>query len=202
MHYVAKRTFKVTEVSLEPYRKKPKIFVFQYEVRDMPRPPHMTTIEYRDIFWMMNVSLNEKTPIWTGWNSLVTEDHLPMHQISCMENITLTPTRLDVVVETLKHSQRMTNECGQQYVVVTYDLAIAKPAIQIQQTESPLYDNVFICFGAFHIVMAYFGGLGYILDGSGGQEILTETEVLAASSLNGFLKGKHYNSYLYTVAIY
>ena len=59
-----------------------------------------------------------------------------------------------------------------------------------------MYDNVFICFGPFHILLAYFGGLGYILDGSGGPELLTETGVLAAGSLNGFLKGKHYTRYV------
>ena len=97
MHYVAKRTFDVKEVSLEAYRKMPKISVFQYDVRDIPRPPHMPPVQYRDIFWMMNVSVNEKTAMWTGWNSLVTEDHLPRQQIGYMENITLPSTRLEEV---------------------------------------------------------------------------------------------------------
>ena len=44
--------------------------------------------------------------------------------------------------------------------------------------------------------MAYFGGLGYVLDSSGGPDILTETEVLAAGSLHGFLTGKHYTRYI------
>ena len=200
--HTARRSFLRKEVSLEPYRKKPKISVFQYQVRSIPRPPHMSTIEYRDLFWMMNVALNEKTPMWTGWNSLVMEDPLPRQQIGYMENINLPPTRLDVVAETLKQTQRVAMECNQPYIVVTYDLAIAKPALQIQATESPLYDNIFICFGAFHVVMAYFGGLGYLLDGSGGPEILTETEVLAAGSLNGFLPGKHYNRYSTYVKVF
>ena len=80
-------------------------------------------------------------------------------------------------------------------VIVNYDLAVAKPAMQIQQMESPKYDNVFICFGAFHIEMAFFGALGFFLDGSGGPTILTDTQVLAPGSLNGFLLGKHYNRY-------
>ena len=41
--------------------------------------------------------------------------------------------------------------------------------------------------------MFYFGSLGYILDGSGGAEILSETELLAPGSLNGFIKGKQFN---------
>jgi len=110
-----------------------------------------------------------------------------------MQNINLPSTRLDVVAETLKKSQQVAQECHQDYAIVTYDLAVAKIAMQVQLDDVPLYDNVFVCFGAFHILLAFFASLGYLLDGSGGPDILTETEVLAAGSLNGFLSGKHYN---------
>ena len=112
-----------------------------------------------------------------------------------LKNINLPPTRLDVIAETLKMSLRVAHECGEEYVVVHYDLAVAKPAMQIQATDSPKYDKVFICFGPFHVLMAYFGALGHIIDGSGGPHILTETDVLAPGSLSGFLLGKHYNRY-------
>ena len=72
--------------------------------------------------------------------------------------------------------------------------------MQIQVTESPKYDNVFITFGAFHTSMAYFVVLGSLIDGSGGPTILTESDVLSTGSLDGFLKGKHYNRY--TLYIY
>ena len=110
-----------------------------------------------------------------------------------MENLSLPPTRLDVVAETLKISQRVAEECQEYCMVVHYDLAIAKPAKQIQQSEAPLFDNLFVCFGPFHIQLAYFGSLGYIIDESGGPHILTDTEVLAAGYLNGFISGKHFN---------
>jgi len=43
--------------------------------------------------------------------------------------------------------------------------------------------------------MAYFGAIGYILEESGGPQILTDTGVLAPGSLNGFISGKHFNRY-------
>ena len=73
---------------------------------------------------------------------------------------------------------------------------MAKSAVQIQVTESPRFDDAFICFGPFHVEMAYFASLGYYLDGSGGLELLTEAGVLAPGSLNGVLLGKHYNRYV------
>ena len=71
--------------------------VFKYQVKKSQIPPYMSTIEYRDLFWMMNIALCDSTPMWAGWNSLV-----PRHTIGYMENLNLPPTRLDVVAETLK----------------------------------------------------------------------------------------------------
>jgi hypothetical protein len=94
---------------------------------------------------------------------------------------------------TIRISQRLAHECGEKLAIVHYYLAIAKPALTIQVQESPRFDNVFICFGTFHIYMAYFATLGYILEASGGPDVLCNAEVLAQGSMNGFLSGKHFN---------
>ena len=87
-------------------------------------------------------------------------------------------------------SQRIANECGEDYMLMHYDLAIAKPALQIQAAESPRFDN--LC-GPFHISLAYVGALGYLIDSSGGPKRLIDCKVLAFGSLHGFQSGKHYN---------
>ena len=85
-------------------------------------------------------------------------------------------------------------ECGETYAIVTYDLAIAKTALQVQAQESPIFDNIlFICFGAFHICMAYFNVLGYIIESSGCTDVLCSAEVLAQGSVRSFIAGKHFN---------
>ncbi len=119
--------------------------------------------------------------MWMGWNSCISEDHLPQQAIGYMKNICLPPTRLDVVAETLKVSQKVAEECGQPYVIITYDLVVAKPALKIQEEEAPQYDNVFICFGAFHIILVYLSGIGFVLAESGGPEVRIETGVLSLS---------------------
>jgi len=72
-----------------------------------------------------------------GWNSRIHHDKLPQQSIGYMENIALPPTRLDVVQETVHLAQKVARECGEKYTIVTYDLATAKPALQIQSLESP-----------------------------------------------------------------
>ena len=130
--------------------------------------------------------------MWVGWNSLKTEDNLPKQCIGYMQNITLPPSRLDVVVETMRLSQQVAAECGDEYTFIHSDLAVAKLTLQILAQESHIYDKVFIYFVAFHIELAYFAILGHILEESGGPQILIDSGVLAGGSLNGFVSGRHY----------
>ena len=63
--------------------------------------------------------------------------------------------------ESFLHATHQTaSECKEPYALVTYDLAVAKIAKQIQATEKPLLDDVFLMFGSFHIEMSYFSSLG------------------------------------------
>ena len=87
----------------------------------------------------------------------------------------------------------MAKECGEEYALVMQDLAIAKPELCIQIDKAHTFDNVFLCFGAFHLLIAYFGSLGHILEYSGEPQVLADAGVLATGSLNGFLSGRHYN---------
>ena len=171
---------------------KTKMSKFHYTKIQIKQQAHATLLEWRDILWMLSMN-TESVPLWTGWNAQLSEDHLPLHTNKYMENITLPPTQLNVVLETLKVSQRVAEECQQDYSIVTYGLAIAKLAMQIQAEETARFDNVFICFGAFHISLAFFGCLGSFIDRSSGPNILTETEILASGSLRGCTLGKHYN---------
>ena len=189
-----KRKFDALETPIQPYRKLLRKSKFDYAVKAAhDKPNNLKIAQAKDMAWTVSCALMNDTPMWTGWNSLVSVDVLPRQVIGYMENINLPPTRLDVVAETLKRSQAVAKECGEEFALVTYDLAIAKPALQIQIDKAPNFDNVFICFGAFHIQMAYFGALGHILEESGGPQVLADTEVLAIGSLNGFLSGRHYN---------
>ena len=69
---------------------------------------------------------------------------------------------------TYKYLSRSGNYAQKTSIAVTYDLAIAKIAMQIQHEETPKYDGVFIALGSFHIEMAFFKVLGKIIAESGG----------------------------------
>lgn len=130
---------------------------------------------------------NEDAPMWVGWNamSIPRDEHL--HKIWYLPHINQSPTSNAVVVETMKRSLRVAVESGKQSIAVTYDLAIAKLAMQIQAEEKPTFDD-----GSFHIELALFSAFGKVIDESGGPHILNECEVLAKGSITGFTKGKNY----------
>ena len=102
----------------------------------------------------------------------------------------MSPTSHSVVQETLRRAQTLKRECKKQAIVITYDLAIAKIAFQIQAEEKPAFDDVFIALGAFHIEMAFLSALGTYVAESGGLHVLNESLVLAKGSTNTFQKGK------------
>ena len=93
----------------------------------------------------------------------------------------------------MKRSIDIVNTVKQRQALVTCDLAIAKIAKRIQSGESPVYDNLFIMFGSFHIKLFFFSLLGKFIEGSGGPFILSECDIIAMGSMNNFSKGQMYN---------
>ena len=75
----------------------------------------------------------------------------------------------------------------------TYDLDVAKTAHRIQVTDQPEFDNLFIMFGVFHILMCFFRAIGKVIAESGGPSMLTDSGVLAPGSLRGFTECFNYN---------
>ena len=131
--------------------------------------------------------------MWRGWNSQFIKDPLPIQEISYLPNINAPITRLDVVNKTLAIAEQVRKECGEDYMRTGYDSQAAKLAYRIQDRETELYKRLFIDIGAMHFLMAFFGGVGYIITGSGLLEVLVESEVLGSGSVKGFTKGTYYS---------
>lgn len=192
-----KRSLTVSDGSIEPYFGVPKMTRFHYANSDVfafPEDKSTRRAKDLDYVWMMSHALDaDAVPMWVGFNSLFYKDKLPKQEVRYMPNLKEPITSLSVVRHTLVTTQKCAEECHQDYGVVTYDLNAAKPAMQIQATESPRFDTIFIMMGAFHIEMAFFKAIGKLVAESGGMSILTETEVIAHGSLNGLISGKHFN---------
>ncbi len=145
-----------------------------------------------DLYWFWKLQ-EGSTPFHAGFMSKFIKDPLPLQRICYMDPISKSPTNNDVVRETMIRTMNIAQETGQDYAIVTYDLAIALKAYSIQAIETPLFDKLLIMLGNFHIELAFYGALGTLINESGIEYILTEADILAEGSMMGFIKGKFYN---------
>ena len=66
-----------------------------------------------------------------------------------MENIALPSKRLNSVQEMMVIFEKVRQECGKNYNIIAHNLHIAKPAMSIQEKESPKIDKLCIEIGPF-----------------------------------------------------
>ena len=136
--------------------------------------------------------LPKSTPMWVGWNTQHRIDKKATEKIWYLPAINQSPTSTVVVKETMKKAQQLAVECGKCEIALTYDLAIAKMAMEIQTEEALTSDNIFVTLGSFHIEMAFFSVIGKYISESGGPHLLTESGIIENGSLISFLLGKSY----------
>lgn len=176
---------------IAPYRKTPKVTRFNYMSKPTV-PESLSRVTFTDTLWMTCCEYTN-TPMWSGWNSVFSDDPLPNQQLGFMKNLGAPSTQLSSVAETMNISMQVARECGDDYGIVSYDMGLAKPALRIQDTEHPKYEDLFILPGPFHALTAFYGSVGYIKNGSGALHILVISGILAPGCVNGFVSGKHYN---------
>lgn len=159
-----RRIFDAITPEFEPYTKKPKLIEPLYPIYHplhVIRASNLPTLQQLNFSWLISHILKvPKTPMWVGYNSLIHQDSSVMQRVSYLTSINKSPTENTVVLETMKQALKIAEECGEKYMQVTYDLAIAKVALQIQSTEKGDYKNLFIHIGSFHVMLAYFKAIG------------------------------------------
>lgn len=155
---------------------------------------NLPKIKTLDLTWMLKHAIKaHNTPMWVGYNSLLFTDTSVQQKVSHLPPINRSPTDISVVRETMQQSLKIGQELQQKYVEVTHDLAIAMPALRIQNTEKLIFDNLFIHLGSFHIMMANVHAIGTFIDECGLTEVMVDSELLASGSVRGFVGGKHFN---------
>ncbi|CAG9834603.1 unnamed protein product [Diabrotica balteata] len=155
---------------------------------------HKSLYDKIDRVWMLSHALGLlNTPMWTGFNNKIVIDNTPQQLITYLTPINHSPTSNAVVLATMQQCMAALQELNQKYMQVTYDLAIAKIALQIQATESNTFQKLFIHLGAFHVMMSYFKAIGKVINDCGLSTIMVESEMIANGSVSSFIEGKHFN---------
>lgn len=112
--------------------------------------------------WLL-LSQDRKLPLFNGFFAKFITDNLPKTVIAYMDPISKPPTRNDVQ-ETMVRTLKVAKEMKQDYAIVSYDLAVALKAFSIQALQAPLFDNLTILLGNFHLEMAFYAGIGTFIE--------------------------------------
>ena len=146
-----RRAFEATSLNIQPYRKKTKLKTANFSQMMIRAGSNMK----RNLFIKTIGSLQYTHKTW----------YLPQ--------INQSPRNHSVIAETMRSYLEIAAEAQKTYAV-TYDLALAKIAMQIKHEEIPKYDDVFIAPGFSHTGMTFFKALGKITDKFGGPYIFEE----------------------------
>ena len=159
-----KRSYSPSELTITPYRKKPKFVAHgMLELNDLRRLKYekicdgISSPQKYNFLRMADFMFNDNytTPMWVGWNAKYSPQNKTTQKIWYLPQIKQSSTSTSVVAETMRRSLRIASEGQKENISVTYDLAIAKSAMQIQAEEKPTFDKILISLESFHLEMAF-----------------------------------------------
>ena len=87
----------------------------------------------------------------------------------------------------------MTRRLNQDSAVAVVDQPVYAKALEVIWKRSDEFRSVVLRMGSFHICCTVLALIGKRFDGSGLQDLLVESGVVAEGSLPGAMNGKHYN---------
>lgn len=171
-----RRQFDGKEREFAPYYKQLKKAQFNLtpsNERETTEEAGLLTVRSLDFYWLLQSGVDKPLPLFPGFYSQFVHDDLPKQKIWYMDPISASPTRNDVVRETMLRSMNVAVETHQEYSVVTYDLAVALKAYSIQSLDAPLFDRLLIMPGNFHLELAFYGAIGTFINECGADYLLT-----------------------------
>lgn len=90
-------------------------------------------------------------------------------------------------------SLAVSQEVGQEYAIVTFDLAVAKRAYSLVWQFSDKFNKGIVWIDVFHTICSVLGTIAKMVKGTGLAEILIEAGICASGSLEKVMSGRHFN---------
>ncbi|KAL7289552.1 hypothetical protein TKK_0016524 [Trichogramma kaykai] len=143
---------------------------------------------YAAYIWGKACKIN--LPSWKGFNELIT-GHLEYStsNIICLPFINAPPSNLTTLNTAIHHAKKECLKLNKKMCFVTFDQPSYYKAKMIV-SEKPSLNMVKIRLGGFHLLMSYMGSIGYIMSGSGLEELWTT--IYAGESVKKMVTGHAY----------
>ena len=132
-------------------------------------------------------------PIWSGANSLLCVDKVPLKRIGFLPVLPYPVTQFDTVYSSLKNLQDILKHLDQPSLSVTCDEGVYRIAREIQLIHPEEFSNIVLCLGSFHMAKVALGCIGKYLKSSGAESILIESGTFGVNVVESVMNGRHYN---------
>ena len=124
-----------------------------------------------------------------GWSYFVTSlsPVIPQTKIGYGPMVPSGPTDPAVVHKGLEYIAKLSDKYGMKHTIVTADQAIYDIAYALHNNakkDDPIYENLILMLGGFHLAMNFIGAVGKIMKNSGAEDIITKAKVSKEGTAN------------------
>ena len=144
-----------------------------------------------DLLYIAAAALNMKAPLWSGTMQAMTRgEHPKPSSFHFLPLIDLQPSHVDCIYSTLVFVKQ---ECKKMdcYPVLTFDQPLYIKAMSLTKAENSDVSDIFVRLGTFHLMFSVLACIGYIMKGSGLEEIIGQC--YSEITVKEILKGKAFN---------
>ena len=162
-----------------------------------PLPEEQTTLESvsmnraKEIDFKFFKAMNdsEDCPEYNGYNTRLCREQghsvQPKTRVVYLPMINQPPADPSTMMAAMLRAKSVTENTGQEFVVITADQQLYRVAVHIMWENQTLFSNVYLRLGGMHLLMSYIGCVGSLMTGSGLVEVLNVTFAGASKMLAG-----------------
>ena len=111
------------------------------------------------------------------------------------------PTDPATIFTTLKRAKESMKNLGQNYAPVFFDIGLLSMALEIAWANPQELAGVIPCEGGMHLLMSVFSAIGHLYGDAGLNQLLHESGVFAAGTVQQMLSGKDLDRALYAMKL-
>jgi len=162
---------------------------FAYESHTM-----ISLLRKIDMVWLYGKWNNLSLPGWNGYIERLTNNnmHFFLSKILFLPFVHQPASNYNTIYTTLLCALENAKNYGHDVCVITFDQPLYAKSREIVSAAPEKSDlsKIVIRLGGFHLLISFFGAIGYIMQGSGIKEVLSL--IYAPNSLDKMLNGHAY----------
>ena len=210
----AKDLYKFANVTIIPFKRKKNeglknVKVGSLSLNLMGEPKSLDKAKLLDSFWLASFPVlkeistaepwrNINCPNWSGFmQTSVKGANYHISDIQIVPFINLDPKKPETIFTAMDFAQSQMQKLypsvglgKKQQAAVTLDQNLHEPLDDIWLANRVRFNQIFPRLGGFHKLMSFMGGIGFIMKGSGLEELFTE--VYASNTVEHMMSGKAY----------